>query len=45
MGFEHTTLVMIGTDCTGSNKFNYYMITTTAGPTEEQWEQYNKNVE
>jgi hypothetical protein len=29
MGFELTTLVVIGTDCTGGCKFNYYMITTT----------------
>ena len=28
-GFELTTLVMIGTDCTGSCKFNYHTITTT----------------
>jgi hypothetical protein len=27
-GFELTTLVVIGTDCTGSCKSNYYMITT-----------------
>jgi len=30
-GFELTTLVVIGTDCTGSYKFNhqYHMITTS----------------
>jgi bacteriorhodopsin len=27
--FELTTLVVIGTDCTGSFKFNYHTITTT----------------
>ena len=29
MGFELTTLVVIGTDCTGSCKSNYQTITTT----------------
>jgi hypothetical protein len=28
LGFELTTLVVIGTDCTGSWKFNYHTITT-----------------
>ena len=28
-GFELTTLVVIGSDCTGSCKSNYHMITTT----------------
>ena len=28
--FELTTVVVIGTDCTGSCKFNYLMITTTS---------------
>ena len=28
-GFELTTLVVIGTDCIGSYKSNYHMITTT----------------
>ena len=28
-GFELTTLVVIGSDCTGSGKSNYHMITTT----------------
>ena len=32
-GFELTTLVMIGTDCTGSCKSNYHIITTTTAPT------------
>ena len=27
--FELTTLVVIGTDCTGNNKYNYHMISTT----------------
>jgi len=31
-GFEVTTLVVIGTDCTGSCKSNYHMITTTTTP-------------
>jgi hypothetical protein len=30
--FELTTLVVIGTDCTGSYKSNYYMIMTTTAP-------------
>ena len=30
---EITTLVVIGTDCTGSCKSNYHMITTTTAPT------------
>jgi hypothetical protein len=34
MGFELTTLVMIGTDCTGSSKFNYYRITATTAHDE-----------
>jgi hypothetical protein len=29
MGFELTTLVVIGTDCRGSCKSNYHMIMTT----------------
>jgi hypothetical protein len=32
-GFELTTLVVIGTDCTGSCKSNYHTITTTTAPT------------
>jgi hypothetical protein len=28
-GFELTTLVVIGTDCIGNYKSNYYTITTT----------------
>jgi hypothetical protein len=31
-GFELTTLVLIGTDCTGSRKSNYHTITTTKAP-------------
>jgi len=31
-GFELTTLVVIGTDCTGSCKSNNYTITTTTAP-------------
>jgi len=32
-GFELKTLVVIGTDCIGSCKSNYYTITTTTAPT------------
>ena len=32
-GFEFTTLVLIGTDCTCSSKSNYHRITTTAAST------------
>ena len=32
MGFEHTILVVIGTDCTGSCKSNYHMISTMTAP-------------
>ena len=31
-GFELTTLVLIVTDCTGSYKSNYHIITTTTAP-------------
>jgi hypothetical protein len=31
--FELTTLVVIGTDCIGSYKSNYHMITATTAPT------------
>ena len=31
LGFELTTLVMIGTDCIGSHKSNYHTITSTYG--------------
>jgi hypothetical protein len=31
-GFEITTLVVIGTDCTGSCKSNYHTFTTTTAP-------------
>ena len=30
--FELTTLMVIGTDCTGSCKLNYHTITTTMSP-------------
>ena len=30
--FKLTTLVVIGTDCIGSYKFNYHTITTTSAP-------------
>ena len=32
MGFELTTLVVIGTDCIGSCKSNYHAITTMMAP-------------
>jgi hypothetical protein len=32
VGFELTTLMVIGTDCMGSCKSNYNTITTTAAP-------------
>jgi len=32
MGFELTTLVVIGTDCTDSCKYNYHTITTMTAP-------------
>ena len=32
MGFELTTLVVIGTDCIGSCKSNYHTITTVTTP-------------
>jgi len=34
MGFKLTTLVVIGTDCTGSYKSNYHMIMITTAPFE-----------
>jgi hypothetical protein len=33
-GFELTTLVIIGTDCIGSCKSNYYTTTTTTTPSD-----------
>jgi len=35
-GLKLTTLVVIGTDCTGSCKSNYHTITTTTTPTQNQ---------
>ena len=32
VGFKPTTLVVIGTDCIGSYKSNYHMITATTAP-------------
>ena len=32
VGFELTTLVLIGTDCIGSYKSNYHAIMTTTTP-------------
>jgi hypothetical protein len=34
-GFEHTTLMVIGTDCTGSCKSNNHTITTMMAPTSK----------
>jgi hypothetical protein len=34
MGFELATLEVIGTDCIGSYKSNYHMITTTMAPND-----------
>jgi len=34
---ELTTLVVIGTDCTGGCKSNYHTITTTTAPINCQW--------
>jgi ketosteroid isomerase-like protein len=36
-GFELTTIVVIGTDCTGSCKSNYHTITTTTAPFEYRY--------
>ena len=41
-GFELTTLVMIGTDCTGSYKFNYHTITTAPESTDTLISQSNQ---
>ena len=43
MGFKLTTLVMIGTDCTGSCKSNYNMITTMKAP-QSDWETLKKKL-
>jgi len=34
VGFDLTTLVVIGTDYTGSCKSNYYAISTTTAPSQ-----------
>jgi len=50
VGFEFTTLVMIGTDCIGSYKSNYHTITSHVhdGPywfcVKENGDQYNRNI-
>jgi hypothetical protein len=36
VGLELTMLAVIGIDCIGSDKSNYYMITTTTTPSEFQ---------
>ena len=43
-GFELTTLVVIGTDCTGSCKFNYHNITYTTTPYSRR-EQVKYNIQ
>ena len=35
--FELTTLVVMGTDCTGSCKSNYHMIMATTAPYTNEW--------
>ena len=40
MRFEHTTLVVIGTDCTGSCKSNYHTITTTTATEQDKYCKY-----
>jgi hypothetical protein len=35
--FELTTSVVIGTDCIGSCKSNYHMITATTAPSNVYW--------
>jgi hypothetical protein len=37
VGFELATLVVIGTDCTGSCKSNYHMIMTMTAPWYSEW--------
>ena len=39
-GFKLAPLVVIGTDCIGSYKFNYHMIMATAAPVMD----YNGNI-
>jgi hypothetical protein len=36
-GIEHTTLVVIGTDCIGSYESKYHAITTTTAPIYVYW--------
>ena len=45
VGFEPTTLVVLGTDCIGSYKFNYDTLTTTTAPYIENCQiyQYKSN--
>jgi hypothetical protein len=45
MGFELTALVVIGTDYTGSCKFNYNTITTTTAPQLILWNLSKTNTE
>jgi hypothetical protein len=44
MGFKLTTLVVIGTDCTGSFKSNYHTITTTPEIIVIRWLQSDINI-
>ena len=41
--FELATLVLIGTDCIGSYKSNYHMITTMTTPVYILWSDLKKN--
>ena len=41
MGFEHTTLVVVGTDCPGSCKSNYHATTTMTTPEIKRRQYYN----
>jgi hypothetical protein len=41
--FELTTLVVIGTDCTGNCKSNYHTITTTTAPFSNEIQQCRNN--
>jgi hypothetical protein len=43
-GFELTTFVVIGTDCTGSCKSNYHTITTTTAPNCWKWHNTNTQI-
>ena len=44
MGFELTTVMVIGTDCTGSCKSNYHTISTTTVPSRIIFRRKSKNI-